>query len=274
MRSGPIALRAATAAMVLVLAPAAGVAQAHDEVRVTVTPPNAPPGAGVALKVTGCGGDSGTATSPAFTAGARLTGREQGQGRSQDRSQDQSRGPVQGHGWERRWGQDQGQGQWWSQSGDWGGDRSGDRGGDRGGDRSGDQGRGKGGELSGDARLKDRLDEGTYPVSVFCDGHGHHDVGTLRIPRSEEPARRPSSHPSPVAPVHAGGGGTAAFAAPAAPGVAQTASDEGLGTPYTVLGLVFAALAAAAVAVRGGARRRAEGSAGADSGGGAGRVAD
>ncbi|MFE6098454.1 hypothetical protein ACFVQ4_00600 [Streptomyces laurentii] len=268
MRSGPIALRAATAAMVLVLAPAAGVAQAHDEVRVTVTPSNLSPGAAVALKVTGCGSDSGTATSPAFTAGARLTGR------GEKRSEDQGRGPVQGRGWEQRWGQDQGQGQWWSLGGDRGGDRSGDRGGGQSGDRSGDQGRGKSGELSGDVRLKDRLDEGTYPVSVFCDGHDHHDVGTLRIPRSEEPVRRPSSHASPVAPVHAGGGGTAAFAAPAAPGVAQTASDEGLGTPYTVLGLVLAALAAAAVAVRGGARRRAEGSAGADSGGGAGRVAD
>ena len=109
--------------------------------------------------------------------------------------------------------------------------------------------------LSGDTTLKSGLEDGTYKVSVTCDGHDHHDVGSVHVRRHHEPTHKPTHHPSPVAPVRAGGGGTAAFAAPAAPGVAQTADEAGLGTPYTLLGLGMAALAAVAVALRS-ARRR------------------
>ncbi|AJF65356.1 hypothetical protein [Streptomyces vietnamensis] len=189
MRSGPIALRAAGAALVLVLAPAAGGAYAHDGVKATVTPSTASPGADVDVRVQGCKGTTGAAKSPAFVADAELTGRDGG-----------------------------------------------------------------GDPLFGDTTIRSGLLDGTYKVSVVCDGHDHPDVGTVQIRHQQEPAHQsahqPTHHATPVAPVRAGGGGTAAFAAPAAPGVAQTTSESGLGTPYTLLGLGMAAVAAVAVAFR------------------------
>ncbi|MFB6525828.1 PT domain-containing protein [Streptomyces sp. NPDC056399] len=222
MRSGPIALRAAGAALVLVLAPTAGGAYAHDGVKVTVTPSTASPGADVDVRVQGCKGTTGAAKSPAFVADAELTGRDGG-----------------------------------------------------------------GAPLFGDTTIKTRLENGTYKVSVTCDGHDHPDVGTVRVERQKptheptrrptheptwkpthEPTHEPTHHASPVAPVRAGGGGTAAFAAPAAPGVAQTTSESGLGTPYTLLGLGLAAVAAVAVAFRSSRRRGTETSTGTGSGSG------
>ncbi|MFB8083195.1 PT domain-containing protein [Streptomyces sp. NPDC056013] len=222
MRSGPIALRAAGAALVLVLAPTAGGAYAHDGVKVTVTPSTASPGADVDVRVQGCRGTTGAAKSPAFVADAELTGRDGG-----------------------------------------------------------------GAPLFGDTTIKTRLENGTYKVSVTCDGHDHPDVGTVRVERQKpthEPTRKPTHEPtheptwkpthepthhaSPVAPVRAGGGGTAAFAAPAAPGVAQTTSESGLGTPYTLLGLGLAAVAAVAVAFRSSRRRGTGTSTGTGSGSG------
>ncbi|MFB7238560.1 PT domain-containing protein [Streptomyces sp. NPDC056269] len=220
MRSGPIALRAAGAALVLVLAPTAGGAYAHDGVKVTVTPSTASPGADVDVRVQGCKGTTGAAKSPAFVADAELTGRDGG-----------------------------------------------------------------GAPLFGDTTIKTRLENGTYKVSVTCDGHDHPDVGTVRVERQKptheptrrptheptwkpthEPTHEPTHHASPVAPVRAGGGGTAVFAAPAAPGVAQTTSESGLGTPYTLLGLGLAAVAAVAVAFRSSRRRGTETSTGTGSG--------
>ncbi|MFI0988233.1 PT domain-containing protein [Streptomyces exfoliatus] len=213
MRSGPIALRAAGAAALLVLAPTAGGAYAHDGVKVTVTPSTASPGADIDVRVQGCKGTTGAAKSQAFVADAELTGRDGG-----------------------------------------------------------------GKPLFGDTTVKSGLETGTYKVSVTCDGHDHPDVGTVHVQHrkpTHEPTRRPTEkpterpierptgkpthHASPVAPVRAGGGGTAAFAAPAAPGVAQTTSESGLGIPYTLLGLGLAAVAAVAVAFRS-SRRRTTGS--------------
>ncbi|MET9951417.1 hypothetical protein ABZ135_07665 [Streptomyces sp. NPDC006339] len=191
MRSGPIALRAAGAAVVLALAPAAGTALAHDGVKATVTPSTAAPGADIDVRVTGCKGTTGAAKSPAFVADAELTGRDGGKN-----------------------------------------------------------------PLYGDTTVKSGLREGTYKVTVTCDGHDHPDAGTVHVKRHQEPTHRPTHHPSPIAPVRAGGGGTAAFAAPVAPGVAQTAGEAGLGTPYTLLGLGMAAVAAVAVALRSARRRR------------------
>ncbi|WP_225805244.1 hypothetical protein [Streptomyces sp. NK15101] len=189
MRSAPIALRAAGAALVLVLAPTAGGAYAHDGVKVTVTPSTASPGVDVDVRVQGCKGTTGAAKSRAFVADAELTGRDGG-----------------------------------------------------------------GGPLFGDTTIRSGLEDGTYKISVTCDGHDHRDVGTVRVRHHQEPTHRPTHQPThhatPVAPVRAGGGGTAAFAAPAAPGVAQTTSESGLGTPYTLLGLGMAAVAAVAVAFR------------------------
>ncbi|MFF9339555.1 MULTISPECIES: hypothetical protein [unclassified Streptomyces] len=189
MRSGPLALRAAGAALALVLVPGA-TAFAHDGVQATVTPSTAAPGADVDVRAQGCKGTTGAAKSPAFVADAELTGRD-------------------------------------------GGDHA----------------------VFGGATLRTGLEDGTYKVSVTCDGHDHPDVGTLTVRRHHE---QPTHRPVPVAPVRAGGGGTAAFAAPAAPGVAQTASGDGLGTPYTLLGLGMAGAAAVAVAFRSSRRRRTE----------------
>ncbi|MER5306242.1 hypothetical protein ABT034_00325 [Streptomyces sp. NPDC002773] len=224
MRSGLIALRAAGAAVVLVLAPTAGGAYAHDGVKATVTPSTASPAADVDVRVQGCKGTTGAAKSRAFVADAALTGRDGG-----------------------------------------------------------------GAPLFGDTTIKTRLENGTYKISVTCDGHDHPDVGTVQVKRQKpphepthepthkpahkpdeqpthRPTHKPDDHPSPIAPVRAGGGGTAAFAAPAAPGVAQTTSASGLGTPYTLLGLGMAAVAAVAVAFRSSRRHRATGS-GTDTGG-------
>ncbi|MEU2239132.1 hypothetical protein ABZ572_06975 [Streptomyces sp. NPDC018338] len=198
MRSGSIALRAAGAALVLVLAPTAGSAYAHDGVKVTVTPSTASPGADVDVRVQGCKGTTGAAKSQAFVADVELTGRD-------------------------------------------GGDYP----------------------LFGDTTVKSGIEDGTYKVSVTCDGHDHPDVGTVQVRHQQpthKPTHEPTHHATPVAPVRAGGGGTAAFAAPAAPGVAQTTSESGLGTPYTLLGLGLAAIAAVAVAFRSSSRRRAAGS--------------
>ncbi|MFE5793600.1 hypothetical protein ACFQ8C_13650 [Streptomyces sp. NPDC056503] len=192
MRSGPLALRAAGAALALVLAPGAATALAHDGVQVTVTPSAAAPGADVDVRAQGCKGTTGAAKSPAFVADAELTGRD-------------------------------------------GGDYA----------------------VFGGATVRTGLEDGTYKVSVTCDGHDHPDVGTLTVRHHQRPTHRPAPV-APVAPVRAGGGGTAAFAAPAAPGVAQTASEDGLGTPYTLLGLGMAGAAAVAVAFRSSRRRRTE----------------
>ncbi|WP_435185826.1 hypothetical protein [Streptomyces sp. bgisy126] len=199
MRSGSLALRAAGAALVFVLAPAAGAAHARDGVEVTVTPSTASPGDDVDVRVEGCRSTTGTARSRAFTTDAKLVGRDGGK-----------------H------------------------------------------------PMYGDATLRSGLDGGTYEISVLCDGHEHHDAGTVRVERhgpTHRPTHEPTHHATPVAPVRAGGGGAAAFAAPAAPGVAQAAGEDGLGTPYTVLGLGMAALAAVAVALRA-SRRRTDGSSG------------
>ncbi|GGX89539.1 hypothetical protein [Streptomyces fructofermentans] len=80
--------------------------------------------------------------------------------------------------------------------------------------------------------------------------------------RAEEPRKQPrgqqddtvvpSAPASPVAPVHAGGGGTARLAA-------AEARSDGPGTRHAVIGLVLAGVAAVAVVARGVARRGRDG---------------
>ncbi|MEU3690153.1 hypothetical protein [Streptomyces narbonensis] len=132
---------------------------------------------------------------------------------------------------------------------------------------------GGGHPLFGDTTVKSGLEDGTYKVTVVCDGRDHRDVGTVQVKHRQpthEPTHRPTPHSTPVAPVRAGGGGTAAFAAPAAPGVAQTTAGSGLGTPYTLLGLGLAAVAAVAVAFRSSRRHAAASEAGTGTGSGTG----
>ncbi|MGP3752668.1 hypothetical protein [Streptomyces sp. IBSNAI001] len=94
--------------------------------------------------------------------------------------------------------------------------------------------------LVADARIRSDAAPDDYEVWVTCkDGHGK-ATGTVTVVHH--------SRPSPVAPVRAGGGGTAALA--------EEAADEGPGTRHAVIGLGLGAVAAVAVAFRSARRRR------------------
>lgn len=234
MRPGVVALRAATAAAVLVLAPAAAPALAGDppgvpsadpargRVAATATPGTVAPGGDVDVRVEGCAGPGGTVRSPAFVADVELSGRTGGAG---------------------------------------------------------------GGTLYGDTTVRSGTAPGPYPLTVVCGGRTHRDAGRVHVD--------PAPPPSPHAPVRAGGGGAAlhvagtststgtgagadvprvagpvadaprvAWPVANAPSVAGPAADapgtagQGPGTRHTVVGLVLAAVAAVAVAVRTTRRRR------------------
>ncbi|MCZ0979739.1 hypothetical protein O1L60_13780 [Streptomyces diastatochromogenes] len=128
---------------------------------------------------------------------------------------------------------------------------------------------GGGNPLFGDTTLRSGLLDGTYKIGVVCDGHDHPDAGTVRVRHQQEPTRRrrtnrrasrPTGRRTTPAPWPRCGpaGRDRGFRRAGGPGVAQTTSESGLGTPYTLLGLGMAALAAVAVAFRS-ARRRAGG---------------
>ncbi|OXZ00194.1 hypothetical protein [Streptomyces diastatochromogenes] len=96
------------------------------------------------------------------------------------------------------------------------------------------------GTLAGETRIRTSLEPGGYEVRISCSG----TVVTGRITVVETSSGRdglPSDAlASPVAPVHAGGGGTAHFATVATSGSAP-------GTGQAVTGLALAGVAAAAV---------------------------
>jgi hypothetical protein len=112
--------------------------------------------------------------------------------------------------------------------------------------------------LSGETRVRSTVQPGAYDVRVTCADYvitGRLTVtgpatgtGPGTVP-STLPGREPTDPPSPIAPVPAGGGGTAHFAT-----VATT--ESGPDTVQTVTGLALAALAALAVALRARAGRR------------------
>ncbi|MYU37245.1 hypothetical protein GTW52_29715 [Streptomyces sp. SID8358] len=100
-------------------------------------------------------------------------------------------------------------------------------------------GGGKG--LTAGARIRSDAAPGAYEVWVTCtDGHGR-ATGTVAVVHHRRP--------SPVAPVRAGGGGTATLA---------TDEQAGPGLPHAVTGLALGTVAVAAVAFRGARRRRSE----------------
>ncbi|GGX64834.1 hypothetical protein [Streptomyces minutiscleroticus] len=116
---------------------------------------------------------------------------------------------------------------------------------------------GEDGVLAGAARVRSPLRPGTYPVRVHCGGavtDSRFDVVREERPadRSQDrrgPEREPAAPASPVAPVRAGGGGTARLSV-------SEARATGPGTPHAVVGLVLAGVAAVAVAVRSARRGR------------------
>ncbi|MFV0135796.1 hypothetical protein ACLGIH_21690 [Streptomyces sp. HMX87] len=112
------------------------------------------------------------------------------------------------------------------------------------------------GALVGSSRVKSTVTAGAYAVKVRCGGAER--TGTLTVAErarsSAGASARPTAHPSPVAPVDAGGGGTAHLAA--AGGRDDDARAEGPGTAHAVTGLVLAGVAAVAVALRSARRSR------------------
>jgi hypothetical protein len=98
------------------------------------------------------------------------------------------------------------------------------------------------GGLFAEARISSDASPGEYGIRIDCkDDKGATAAGTVTV---VDRAR-----PSPLAPVQAGGGGTARFAD-------RDAEQEGPGTVHAVIGLALAAVAAVAVAFRSARRRR------------------
>lgn len=96
--------------------------------------------------------------------------------------------------------------------------------------------------LVAEARIRSDAAPDEYEVWVTCkDGHGR-ATGTFTVVHR--------SRPSPVAPVRAGGGGTATLADRAG------TEQSGPGARHAVIGLALGAAAAVAVAFRGARRRR------------------
>ncbi|MFJ9250254.1 hypothetical protein [Streptomyces sp. NPDC101776] len=111
---------------------------------------------------------------------------------------------------------------------------------------------GAAGTLAGETRVRTALEPGSYDVKITC---GSVTVkGAIKVVESgsRSPSVAPSAPASPVAPVHAGGGGTAHLAA-------VDARAAGPGTAQAVVGLLLAGVAAAAVALRSARRSRRTG---------------
>ncbi|MFE7325733.1 hypothetical protein ACFU8W_12285 [Streptomyces sp. NPDC057565] len=95
------------------------------------------------------------------------------------------------------------------------------------------------------ARIRPDAAPGAYDIWVTCDGDQDTRVsGTVTVVAGD-----PSGPLAPIAPVRAGGGGTAVLSE-------QKAEQDGPGTAHAVLGLALAAVAAVAVALRSARRRR------------------
>ncbi|MEU9453772.1 hypothetical protein [Streptomyces sp. NPDC048277] len=162
------------------LAPVA--AHAADGRGVTVTPAAPAPGSDVTLRVSGCSGTTGTATSTAFVSDARLSGTD--------------------------------------------------------------------GALAGETRVRSGIGPGSYDVSVTCAGSAVSGSVTVAARSSQSQQDAPGAVPaSPVAPVHAGGGGTAPLAS-------AESRASGPDTAQAVTGLVLAGFAAAAVGLLSARRSR------------------
>ncbi|MFF5492078.1 hypothetical protein [Streptomyces aquilus] len=104
------------------------------------------------------------------------------------------------------------------------------------------------GTLVGETRVRTELKAGSYDVRISCGDVSRSGALTVveTSAQSSEAPTRPAPYASPVAPVLAGGGGTAR----------HLASATGPGTAHAVTGLVLAGVAAAAVALRRSRRSR------------------
>lgn len=96
--------------------------------------------------------------------------------------------------------------------------------------------------LVAEARVRSDAEPGDYDVQVVCKGDKHAKASAVLTVVHR-------GRPMPLAPVRAGGGGTAVLAD-------QAAQQDGPGTVHAVVGLALAAVAAVAVAFRSARRRR------------------
>ncbi|MEU6666285.1 hypothetical protein [Streptomyces sp. NPDC046727] len=104
----------------------------------------------------------------------------------------------------------------------------------------------QGGALSGETRIRSALEPGDYAVKVTCADTvitGRITVAGAGTAQAGDPTRPDTGSASPVAPVPAGGGGTAHFATVAT-------SSSGPDTGQAVTGIALAGVAAAAVGLR------------------------
>ncbi|OPG01272.1 hypothetical protein B1R27_37755 [Streptomyces sp. GKU 895] len=104
------------------------------------------------------------------------------------------------------------------------------------------------GTLVGETRVRTELKAGSYDVKISCGDVSRSGALTVvEAPgQSSEAPTQPAPYASPVAPVPAGGGGTAQ----------HLASAAGPGTAHAVTGLVLAGVAAGAVVLRRSRRSR------------------
>ncbi|MER6422662.1 hypothetical protein [Streptomyces sp. NPDC001137] len=105
------------------------------------------------------------------------------------------------------------------------------------------------GTLTGDARVRASTAPGSYDVKVTCAGAV--TTGRITVVSPSKSPSQPDSHlaASPVAPVHAGGGGTSHFAT-------VDVREAGPGAGQAITGLVLVGAAAGAVAVLSSRRSR------------------
>ncbi|MBV7698718.1 hypothetical protein [Streptomyces sp. TRM70350] len=114
---------------------------------------------------------------------------------------------------------------------------------------------GSDGLLTGETRVRSSLrPDQPYEVNVTCDGEDGPKSFTAPLTLAGAPPGpdSPSAYASPVAPVRAGGGGTADLAA-------VDARGTGPNTAHAITGLVLAGAAGVAVVVLGGRRNRRTG---------------
>ncbi|MFJ8074739.1 hypothetical protein ACIQ7Q_12610 [Streptomyces sp. NPDC096176] len=241
MRTGFIAFRVAGVAAVLVMAPATA-AFAGSSVKATVNPAAIAPDGKVEIRAVGCKGRSGVARSDAFAQDAKLSTKGWGDGWLAGAVK--LRADVKPGTYDVRVGCDfrdhPGAGR-----------------------VTVDRHPLKAGGLADPSKPEPRASEGErHEEPDRPDEQDEQDAGRQNTGRQntdeqdedeDEQSHEPQPHESPVAPVSAGGGGAAVLAAP----VSTVDTDEaGPSARQSVIGLILAAVAAVAVALRSARRRR------------------
>ncbi|MEU0373583.1 hypothetical protein ABZ070_25605 [Streptomyces sp. NPDC006283] len=231
MRTGSIAFRVAGLAAVLVMAPATA-AFAGSSVKATVNPAATAPDGKVEIRAVGCKGRSGVARSDAFAQDAKLSAKGWGDGWLVGAAK--LRADVKPGTYDVRVRCDFR-------------DHSGA------GRVTVDRNPHKPGAPADPSKPEPRPSNGELDEEPDGADQQNTDEQDADEQDADEQSHEPQSHESPVAPVSAGGGGAAVLEAP----VSTVDTDEaGPSTRQSVIGLILAAVAAIAVALRSARRRR------------------